>query len=94
MIIGFLGLPWFLWAALALIIALIYAFVWPIKTAADVTGIRFFIIRWGHALTWILLTINFVLRGISPDLNGGASFFALAGAVMYILFMLVTFVVK
>jgi len=45
-------------------------------------------------LTWLLLAINFFMRGISSDLNGGASFFALAGGVMYLLFLTMTFVVK
>ena len=94
MIPGFFGLPWFLWAGLALVIAVVYSFMWIPKSAGNATGFRFFILRWGHALTWILLAINFVMRGIGPDLNGGASFFALAGLVMYVLFMGMTFIVK
>ncbi len=54
----------------------------------------FFNIRWGHALTWLLLALNFILRGISPSLNGAASLIALAGGVMYFLFMVMSFVVK
>ena len=61
MIKGFLNIPWFAWAGLALIIALIYSFIWIPKSAFEATGFRFFILRWGHALTWFLLTINFVL---------------------------------
>jgi hypothetical protein len=94
MIKGFLNLPWFLWAALALIVAVIYSFVWPRKAVTVTTGFRFFILRWGHALTWILLAVNFVLRGIDPSLNGAANWVALAGGVMYLLFMVMTFVVK
>jgi len=94
MIRGFFGLPWFLWAVLALVIAVIYSFVWPRKTATGMTGIRLFIIRWGHALIWVLLTINFVLRGIDPALNSTANIFALIGGLMYVLFMFMTFVVK
>ena len=93
MIKGFLNLPWFLWAGIALIIAVIYTFVWPYK-AADVTGFRFFVLRWGHALTWLLLTINFLLRGIDPSLNGLASLMALAGGLIYLLFMVMRFGVK
>jgi hypothetical protein len=94
MIKGFLNLPWFLWAALALIVALIYSFVWPQKAVILTTGFRFFILRWGHALTWILLAINFLLRGLSPSLNGVANLIALAGGLMYVLFIVMTFVVK
>jgi hypothetical protein len=58
------------------------------------TGFRLFILRWGHALTWVLLSINFLLRGISPSLNDTANIIALAGGIMYILFMLMAFAVK
>lgn len=94
MIRGFLNLPWFLWAVLALIVAVIYSFIWPQKAAVMATGFRFFILRWGHTLTWILLAINFFLRGFSTSLNGMANAIALVGALTYVLFIAMTFVVK
>lgn len=94
MIKGFLNLPWLAWAGLALVVALVYSFLWIPKSAETATGLRFFILRWGHALTWFLLTINFVLRGISPNLNGIANLVAGAGGVMYLLFMITAFVIK
>jgi hypothetical protein len=94
MIKGFLNLPWFVWAGLALIVAVTYSFVWPQRAGTAAFGFRFFILRWGHALTWVLLIINFLLRGISPSLNGVANILALAGGIMYILFMLTAFVMK
>ena len=94
MIKGFLNLPWFAWAAGALIIAVIYSVVWPRQAATAGTGVRFFIIRWGHALAWLLLAINFVLRGVSPSLNAAANLAALAGGVSYFLFMVMSFVMK
>lgn len=94
MIRGFLNLPWFAWAAIALIIAVVYSFVWPHKAAAVATGWHLLIVRWGHALVWLLLAINFLLRGISPSMNGIANLIALAGGVIYFVFMLMSFVVK
>ena len=94
MIKGFLNLPWFAWAVIALIIAAVYSFVWPHKAADLATGFRFFIIRWGHAVVWLLLAINFVLRGISPSLNGLANLVAFVGGIFYFLFMVMSFVVK
>jgi len=90
MIRGFLNLPWFAWMA----IAIVYSFVWPRRAVTATADFRFFILRWGHALAWVLIAVNFLLRGIDPSLNGSASFFALAGGSMYLLFMAVTFVVK
>lgn len=94
MIKGFLNLPWLAWAGLALVVALIYSFTWIPKSAEVATGFRFFILRWGHALTWFLLAINFVLRGISPNLNEIANLVAGAGGVMYLLFVAMAFVIK
>ncbi len=94
MIKGFLNLPWFFWAALALTVAVVYSFVWPHKAVTATTGFRFLVLRWGHALTWILLAINFLLRGVSPSLNSAADLVALAGGLMYALFMVMTFVAK
>lgn len=94
MIKGFLNLPWFAWAVLALLVAVVYTFVWPQKAATVAVGFRFFIVRWGHALVWVLLAVNFALRGISPSLNGTANLIALVGGIVYLLFMVMSFVAK
>jgi hypothetical protein len=91
---GFLNLPWFLWAGLALVIAVVYSFIWPKKSVTETSRVRFFIVRWGHALTWLLLGLNFLLRGNSPALDGAANILALAGALFYALFILMTFVIR
>jgi len=72
----------------------IYSFVWPQKAVTVMKGFRFFMLRWGHALTWVLLAISFLLRGLSPSFNSTANLIALAGGVIYLLFMVMTFVAK
>lgn len=94
MITGFLNLPWFLWAGLALILAIVWVYVGPHTKLPPTPGLRFFIIRWGHALTWLCLSVNFLLRGLSPSLDGTANFIALTAGVIYLLFLLMTFVIK
>lgn len=94
MIKGFLGLPYFAWTAIALVIAVIFVYIWPRKAVTATTGFRYLAIRWGHTLTWILLAINFALRGIDPSLNGAANLIAAAGGVMYLLFMAMTFIIR
>jgi hypothetical protein len=94
MIKGFLNLPWFLWAALALVVAVVYSFVWPNKNVTLTSGFTFFVLRWGHALVWLLLATNFFLRGLSPSLNSLANVIALIGGLLYVLFLVMTFVVK
>lgn len=94
MIPGFFNIPWFGWAVVALVIAVINAFIWPHTAVTAPSGFRFFVLRWGHALTWMLLSINFHLRGISPSLNSAATLVALAGGIMYLLFIYMAYVVK
>lgn len=92
MIKGFLNLPWFVWAAVALLVAIMYSFVWPHKQATLTDGFRFFTLRWGHALTWLLLAINFTLRGLDTKFVGAANIISAAGGLMYLLFIAATFV--
>lgn len=94
MIKGFPSFPWFAWAGVALLVAVIYTFVWPQKAVPVAGSFRFFVLRWGHTLTWLLLSINFVLRGISPSLNSAANSVAVAGGLMYALFIAMTFILK
>ncbi|KXK13719.1 MAG: hypothetical protein UZ14_CFX002001480 [Chloroflexi bacterium OLB14] len=94
MIKGFLTLPWFAWAGIALAVAIAYSFFGIPQSAFEATGFRYFTLRWGHACVWYLLTINFVLRGISPNLNGIADIVAGAGGILYLVFMLMAFVIK
>ena len=58
---------WHLAAVGALVVALVYLFVWPkSKGVALIDGRRpvvHFILRWGHALVWLCLAAFFVVRG-------------------------------
>jgi len=47
MIEGFLNIPYFAWTAIALIIAIIFVYIWPHKAVTVTTGFRYFVIRWG-----------------------------------------------
>ena len=94
MIKGFLNIPFFVWSALALILAMVWVYVGPHTKLAVTPGFRYLVIRWGHALTWLLLAISFFLSGLSPSLNGVANVVAMAGGVVYLLFLAITFVVK
>jgi hypothetical protein len=94
MIRGFLNLPWFVWAAVALLVAILYSFVWPRDRIAELSSFRFLVLRWGHALTWLLISVNFILRGIDPKYNEVANLIAAAGGFTYLLFIVMTFAAK
>ena len=94
MIKGFLNVPYFVWTALALILGVVWVYVGP-HTKMDVApGFRYLVIRWGHALTWLLLAVSFLMRALSPSLNGVANLIATAAGLAYLLFIMMTFVVK
>ncbi|WKZ46237.1 MAG: hypothetical protein QY306_10505 [Anaerolineales bacterium] len=94
MIKGFLDVPWFVWAALALLLAIVWIYVGPHTKIPAASSFRYFIIRWGHSLTWVLLAVSFFLRGIIPSLNGIANLIAAAGGITYLTFIVMTFVIK
>lgn len=94
MIQGFLNIPYFVWSVLALILAVVWVYVGPHTRMTVTPGLRYFIIRWGHALTWLLLAVSFFLRGLSASLNGIANIIALMGGLVYLLFLALTFVAK
>jgi hypothetical protein len=94
MLKGFFNLPWFVWAALAFVITVVYSFFWPKDRIVELTGFRFLVLRWGHALTWLLISINFILRGLDPRFDGIANLTAAAGGLIYLLFMGMSFVMK
>ncbi len=94
MINGSPSSTWFTWAAIALILAVIYSFVWPKHRVGVQDGFRYLVLRWAHALTWLLLALSFILRGLSPALNGAANFIAAASGLVYLLFIVMTFIIK
>ena len=82
---GFLGLPWLLWAGLAFLVAVVFTFVWPSDRVTVAGSWRFFLLRWAHALVWVLLAISFALRGFG--IKGAADTTGLLALLTYLAFM-------
>ena len=60
----FLGLPWFVWGLLCLVVAAVYVAVWP-KNAGLVPVRpvwRHVVLRWFHTLVWVLLGASCFVR--------------------------------
>ena len=64
---GPFGLPWVAWAALAFMVAAVFAFVAP--GSDGTTGLQYVVLRWFHPLTWVLLGSSAQIRGFA---TGGA----------------------
>ena len=86
---GFLGISWLAGGLLCLLIAGIYVVVWPrpLVAAAHSSWNRL-VLRWFHALVWVLLAGSFFVRG--EYVSGGrgvANILALGALVSYAIFM-------
>jgi hypothetical protein len=82
-----LGVPLLLWGAACLVIAVIFAFVWP-SGAGDLVGLRYLLVRWGHALVWLLLAAFCFARG--ARLPGPINVLGVAAGLVYLVFLVST----
>lgn len=82
----FLGLPLALWGVLCLVVALLFAFVVPHSGAMGARGAAAFLLRWGHALVWLLLALFCFARGAGAD--DAANPLAAAAGLLYLAFIL------
>lgn len=83
-----LGLPLLIWAALCLALAVVWAIFWPGDRSALREGPRFLILRWGHALVWLLLAA----AALAAALGGSAQYapalwLARAAGLAYLVFI-------
>lgn len=86
---GFLNLPWAVWGAIAVAIALVFVFFVPGADKIDTTsGIHFTVLRWFHSLCWLLIALNFFLRATNNEtLAGIANLVAAGGGLVYLVFI-------
>lgn len=63
--------------------ALLYCFVWPHKKADGLTfGLRYVVLRWFHALVWVLLGASLALHALPGGAGGSARVVAKLLAVL------------
>ncbi len=53
----FWGIPLWLCALVCFAMTCVWIFVWPRERVSSTSGLRFIILRWFHALTWVLLAL-------------------------------------
>jgi len=87
---NFFGFTWAFWAGVCWFIALIYSFIWPKHRigAQKISAFHYFILRWLHAIVWILLGISCFIRmfHISELLPNLIALFAFG---LYVIFLVV-----
>jgi hypothetical protein len=71
------------WAAGCALLALLYYFVWPQKKAEGLAfGLRYVVLRWFHALVWVLLSASLALHALPGGAGGSARMIAKLLAVL------------
>ena len=84
----FMGLPLFVWALFCLGVAAVWVAFWPAERAAGAGPLRYIILRWFHALTWLLLAAAALIAGLGAEANArAAKVVALASLAVYLVFM-------
>jgi hypothetical protein len=70
--------PYYVWQLLALVIALYHAVIWS-SPQVPVSKATFFIIRWGLAITWGLISLACSLWPLEPSTHLSTKVFLVAG---------------
>lgn len=65
----FIGVPLWVWGCACLLLSIVWIFLWPQNAVSASSGVRFFIIRWFHALVWLVLAVAAFIAGF--DILGG-----------------------
>lgn len=83
---SFLGVPTLLLGLICYGISAVWIFIWPKPKAGEAARSfgTHFILRWFHALTWVLLAVFFITSGRFPLVSIGAGLLALA---VYLIFV-------
>lgn len=92
---GWLNLPYLAWAAICLAVAVVWAIYWPHERAGEAATLRFFLIRWGHSLTWALLGAMCLMKATGQQpLSGWGNTVGLLALGVYLAFLAATFVFR
>jgi hypothetical protein len=78
------------WVAIALLVALMWAWYWPADRLRGATpgSFRYIVLRWFHSLVWVLLAISFLLRAIwGSAVTPITNITALSALLVYLVFM-------
>lgn len=82
----FLGIPLVIWGGLALVVATVFALVWPNDQVSPGT-LSYVILRWFHTLVWLLIAAALFVRGSNlPNkaaITHGLSFAALGAYLVF-----------
>ena len=83
---GLFGVPWLTWAGLAAALSALFTVVQIPSETPRTIGFTHLALRWFHSITWLLLALSFLLRGLAPTALASANLVAVAGLSTYVTF--------
>lgn len=87
---GWFGVPFWVYLAGCAALSLLWLFVWPSDRVSGDAGLRYFLLRWGHSLTWALLASACLCWAL--DALTAGTVLALASLPVYLAFMAAVFI--
>jgi hypothetical protein len=84
--------PWLALAGGCVVIAAIYAVVWPRpKGSVPLPLWRHLLLRWGHSAVWLLLAMSFLARTAGDTATAAANGIAISALALYVVFLVAAF---
>lgn len=87
---GWFGIPFWVYLAACLALSTVWLFVWPSDKVGPGAGLRYFLLRWGHSLTWALLGAACLCWALSAATAG--TILAVASLPAYLAFVAAMFI--
>jgi hypothetical protein len=84
---GYIGVSWFVWAVLAAVASALLTTIQIPKQTPHTAGLTHLTLRWFHSITWFLLALSFLLRGLRAGPPALADLVGIAGLGTYLAFL-------
>jgi hypothetical protein len=83
-----LGVPLLFWGLGCLLMAALWSVVWPARRVTRGGAAGYVVLRWFHALTWLLLAMAAFAGSLDPPVSTGlVRFLALLALMVYTVFV-------
>lgn len=84
---GYMGVSWFVWAGLAAVAGALFTRIQIPRQTPHTTGLTHLALQWFHSITWFLLALSFLLRGLQAGPPVFADVIGLTGLGIYLAFL-------
>jgi hypothetical protein len=81
-----LGVSWFVWSGAAAVLPALFTRIQISEHTAQTTGAAHFVLRWFHAITWVVLAASFFVRGVASEQSTVADAVGVTALAMYVAF--------